>query len=124
LGRIDQQVKIRGYRIELGEIEALLDEHPTVQQAVVIVREDTPGDKYLAAYIIVKPGATFAPADVRQYLRDHLPDFMVPAHYVTLDAFPLTPNAKIDRKALPSPEQSRPQAVPAQGIPTTEMETT
>ncbi len=124
LGRIDQQVKIRGYRIEPGEIEALLDEHPTVQQAVVIVREDTPGDKYLAAYVIVRPGAAFAGADVRQYLRDHLPDYMVPAHYVTLAAFPQTPNAKIDRKALPAPEQSRPQAVPAQGIPTTEMETT
>ncbi len=122
LGRIDHQVKIRGYRIELGEIEALLDEHPAVSQSVVIAREDVPGDKYLAAYMIPKSGTIPNVTDIRQYLKVRLPDFMIPSHYVTLDTFPLTPNAKIDRKALPAPQQVRSENMPASNPPATPME--
>jgi len=104
LGRLDHQVKIRGYRIELGEIEAALCEHDAVREAVVIPREDTPGDVRLVAYIIpCEAGSTMDRAEFRQLLRSRLPESMVPAHYVELDQFPMTPNRKIDRKALPAP---------------------
>ena len=105
LGRIDFQVKIRGYRIELGEIEALLNEHVAVREAVVTAREDAPGDKRLVAYIIPQAGQQVDSNELRDHLQQNLPEFMVPAHYVTLDRFPLTPNKKTDRKALPAPDQ-------------------
>lgn len=102
LGRSDGQVKLRGYRIEVGEIEALLDAHPGVGKAVVLAREDTPGDKRLVAY--VTPGSSRVPlTSLREALRAKLPEFMVPSHFVELAQFPLTPNMKIDRKALPPP---------------------
>ncbi len=104
LGRVDNQVKLRGYRIELGEIEARLEAHPSVKNAVVIAREDTPGDKRLVAYLL-----SAAPLDVptlKAHLEERLPTFMVPAHFVRLDRYPLTPNKKVDRKALPKPELS------------------
>ncbi len=104
LGRIDHQVKIRGHRIELGEIEAALAEHESVREAVVIAREDSPGDVRLVAYLI--PAAAGDAVDgraLREHLRGLLPDTMVPSHYVTLEKFPQTPNRKIDRKALPAP---------------------
>ena len=105
LGRIDQQVKIRGLRIELGEIEATLAGQPGIGSAVVIVREDQPGDRRLVAYCTPAPGSTSPdPASIRQACRDRLPEYMVPA-LVMLDALPLTPNGKVDRKALPAPEQ-------------------
>jgi len=104
LGRIDQQVKIRGYRIELGEIEAALLQHSAVREAVVVVREDVPGDKRLVAYLTCHHETSFSALQLRTHLASHLPDYMLPSAFVVLDAFPLTPNGKLDRKALPAPE--------------------
>ena len=114
LGRSDFQVKVRGYRIELGEIEALLDTETAVKQAVVIVREDVPGDKRLVAYLITETGQEIEISGLRHSLRAKLPEYMIPAHFVCLDAFPLTPNAKIDRKSLPEPSavQNRTRQAP------------
>ncbi|MGN9763525.1 amino acid adenylation domain-containing protein, partial [Streptomyces sp. SD31] len=102
LGRIDSQVKVRGYRIELGEIESRLREHPAVTDAVVVAREDQAGDKTLVAYVVGEPDT----ASLREHLRQALPDYMVPAAYVRLEAIPLTNSGKVDHRALPAPEQS------------------
>jgi len=104
LGRMDHQVKVRGHRIELGEIEAVLSQVPGVSEAVVIVREDTPGDARLVGYVIWEANAEMNSADVRGQLRKQLPDYMAPAALVTLERMPLSPNGKVDRKALPAPE--------------------
>ncbi len=106
LGRIDNQVKLRGYRIELGEIEAVLNQHTSVQQSVVVAREDTPGDKRLVAYIVRKPGNQSSIDDLRQHLKQGVPEYMLPSAIVLLDKLPLTPNGKVDRKALPAPDRS------------------
>ena len=103
LSRLDNQVKIRGFRIELGEIETCLLTHPGIKQGVVSVREDRPGDVRLVAYIVAEPGQDVTVTEVRKHLRSSLPEYMIPQHVVELDALPMTPNGKIDRKALPSP---------------------
>ncbi|MGL6338719.1 MAG: non-ribosomal peptide synthetase, partial [Waterburya sp.] len=103
LGRIDNQVKIRGFRIELGEIESHLGSHSLVSNCVVVAREDVPGDKRLVAYIVAENNAPTV-KELRQFLELTLPQYMIPSHFVILERFPLTPNGKIDRRALPVPE--------------------
>ncbi len=102
-GRADHQVKIRGFRIELGEIEATLGLHPALQDVVAAVREDGPGEKRLVAYFVARPGEEPGVPELREYLRERLPHYMVPSAFVSLPALPLTPNRKLDRKALPAP---------------------
>jgi acyl carrier protein len=102
IGRADHQVKVRGYRIELGEIEAHLATHPSIAEAVVVVREDRPNDVRIVAY--VRPKNRSVPDEaLRGHVREKLPDYMMPAHFISLQRFPLTPNAKIDRARLPKP---------------------
>ncbi|NEQ77288.1 MAG: amino acid adenylation domain-containing protein [Okeania sp. SIO2C9] len=105
LGRIDNQVKIRGFRIELGEIEALLAQHSNVREVVVIAREDIPGDKRLVAYLITNNAKTTI-NDLRFFLKTKLPEYMIPAAFVFLEAIPLTPNGKVNRRCLPVPDTS------------------
>ena len=111
LGRIDHQIKIRGFRIEIGEIEANFRQHPTVKEAVVVVREDTPGEQILVGYFVGQDTPTQDMAtwvtDIRQFLKSRVPDFMVPNHFMPLETFPLTSSGKIDRKALPKPDASQ-----------------
>ena len=108
-GRIDHQVKIRGFRIELGEIETALGQHPAVREAVVVVREDQPGDKHLVAYIVCDVEKVPASRELRSYLKEKLPDYMVPTTFMLLKTLLLTPNGKIDRRVLPAPEILRPE---------------
>ncbi len=105
LDRLDNQVKIRGFRIELGEIESVLSQHSGVRHAVVVMREDSPGDKRVVAYLVVE-GNPPSDEELRTYLKQGLPEYMIPAAFVTLSSLPLTPNGKVDRRALPPPDYS------------------
>jgi amino acid adenylation domain-containing protein len=105
LGRMDHQVKIRGYRIELGEIEAALAQHPSVREAVVVAREESPGDKRLIAYLVPGNDQIVTAPGLRRFLEGKLPAYMVPSTFVKLATLPLTPNGKVNRLALPAPEQ-------------------
>jgi amino acid adenylation domain-containing protein len=108
LGRADHQVKIRGYRIELEEIESVLGQHPAVREAVVIAQEEAPGDKRLVAYLVNAPGHQPTASDLRGFLQEKLPAYMVPAVFVPLESLPLLSNGKVDRRALPEPGRTRP----------------
>jgi amino acid adenylation domain-containing protein len=103
IGRADHQIKIRGYRIEPGEIAFVLNKHPSIQKSLVVAREDIPGDKRLVAYIVLAPGAHTNACALRDTLKTYLLDHMIPTAFVVLEAFPLTPNGKLDRVALPAP---------------------
>jgi amino acid adenylation domain-containing protein len=107
LGRIDTQVKIRGYRIELGEIEAILQMHPAIRQNAVVVWDDNTGDKFMVAYLEPEEGKGIEIRDVRNFLADKLPGYMIPSSFVIMDILPLLPNGKVDRKALQPPEGGR-----------------
>ena len=106
LGRVDHQVKIRGFRIELGEIETVLRRYPTVRESLIMAREDTPGDKRLVAYLVPEQEVAPTVAELRRFLKERLPDYMVPSAFVFLDTLPLTLNGKVDRRALPAPDLS------------------
>jgi hypothetical protein len=103
LGRIDNQVKIRGFRIEPQEVEAVLCQHPLSRAAVVIVREDQPGEKRLVAYVV--PTSSVSVSELRKFMREKLPEYLVPTAFVLLEDLPLTPNGKVDVRSLPAPEQ-------------------
>ena len=121
LGRIDHQVKIRGFRIELGEIESALSEHPGVRDVAVVARGDAPGGKRLIAYLVASSPAPEISA-LREHLKQMLPEYMVPSVFVFLEKMPLTISGKIDRKALPAPEQQRPELGDLYVAPRTETE--
>jgi amino acid adenylation domain-containing protein len=124
LGRMDHQVKLRGFRIELGEIETVLREQAGVKDVVVVAREDTPGEKRLAAYVIQERDQDLSISELRRQLKLKLPDYMIPAAFVLREDFPLTPNGKVDRRALPPPEQTRLELEATYVAPKTETECT
>jgi amino acid adenylation domain-containing protein len=123
LGRLDNQIKIRGFRIELGEIEAALKLHPEVQEAVTVVQEDEAGDKRLVAYIVpLIQNSKFKIQNLKRFLSEKLPSYMIPSVFVLLESLPLTPNGKVDRRALPEPEGIRPELDVSYVMPQTEIE--
>ncbi|MCF2149906.1 amino acid adenylation domain-containing protein [Desmonostoc muscorum LEGE 12446] len=124
LGRIDHQVKIRGFRVELGEIETFLNQHPNVRENVVIVQEDEPGNLLIVAYVVPKIEPVPSISELRNFLKEKLPDHMLPSAFVMLENLPLAPSGKVDRKALPKPDNLRPVLETAYVLPRNEMEHT
>ncbi len=122
IGRIDHQVKIRGFRIELGEIEAVLSQHPQVQTTVVVAWKDKPNSKRLAAYFVPNNNQTPNTTELRNFLKARLPEYMLPSVFVMLEAIPLTSNGKVNRKALPAPDSSRPELAAVFVAPRTPVE--
>ncbi|MCG1019691.1 amino acid adenylation domain-containing protein, partial [Mycetohabitans sp. B4] len=123
IGRVDQQIKIRGFRIEPGEIEAALAKHPSIAQSVVVSREDCPGDRRLVAYWVAADGGVMTPVELKAYLSQTLPDYMVPAAFVQLDTLPLTLSGKLNQRALPAPDGAA-FALQVYEAPQGELETT
>ena len=122
LGRTDHQVKIRGFRIELGEIEAALTQHPSVHQAIVSAHQDLPGQKRLVAYVIGHGEQALTAGDLRTFLKDKIPEYMMPSVFMMLDSLPTLPNGKVDRVALPKPDLRRPEMGKALVAPRDELE--
>jgi len=120
-GRNDHQVKVRGFRVELGEVESAIVEHPLVHDAVVMARDDV-GGKRLVAYVVPATSGELTAGELRNFLRQGLPQFMLPAHFILLDALPLLPNGKLDRRALPEPDHSRPELAAEYVAPRDETE--
>src|SRR5262249_54579602 len=120
LGRLDHQIKLRGFRIEIGEIEAALLQHQDVEQVVVIARGAEDTDKRLVAYIVPKNQVALNVNQLRDHLKEKLPEYMIPVAYVLLNELPLTPNGKLDRKALPEPAEIEREYIP----PTTPVQET
>lgn len=122
IGRIDHQVKVRGFRIEMGEIEAAISQHPAIRETVVIVRSNSADSQRIVAYVVLKTEQILTISKLRGFLEPKLPNYMMPAAFVILQALPLTPNGKVDRKALPVPEQIRPELEEAFIAPQTRVE--
>jgi acyl carrier protein len=122
LGRIDHQVKVRGFRIELGEIEATLARYPNVEEAIVLVREDTPDNQLLVAYVVPELDPAPTTNELRLFLEQKLPQYMIPAAFVTLEGMPLTMSGKIDRRALPIPDMTRTDSEASYVAPRTSTE--
>jgi amino acid adenylation domain-containing protein/thioester reductase-like protein len=122
LGRIDHQVKVRGFRIELREIESILVQHPEIRESLVIVREDSPGDQRVVAYLVKARQKIPTTSELRNFLREKLPDYMIPSAFVFLDVLPLTPNGKVNRKSLPAPDRNRPSLMPIYRLPSNPIE--
>ena len=122
LGRVDDQIKIRGYRIEPNEIVHALNQNTQIRQSLVTAREDTAGVKRLVAYVTLDPGSALTHSGLRDFLRSFLPEYMVPAAFVRLDAFPLTPHGKIDRAALPAPSPANMLQDEVSTVPSTDLE--
>ena len=122
LGRADNQVKVRGFRIELGEVESVIGQHPAVRECIVEAREETPGDKRLVAYVVTGEGGKVTGIELRSYMKERVPGYMIPAAFVLLEAMPLTPNGKVDRQALSSIKLNRPELEKDYVAPRTELE--
>ena len=122
LGRVDHQVKLRGYRIELGEIETVLGQHPAVRDVVVVAREDVEGDRRLVAYVVLHSEQVVSAEELLHFVREKLPDYMVPSACILMEALPLTANGKLDRRALPIPDESRPMLAVEYIAPRTPVE--
>jgi acyl carrier protein len=123
LGRADNQVKVRGFRVELHEIELALSSHPSVRDCVVTVHEDAPSRKRLVAYVVPKQDGMIAAGELKSFLSARLPEYMTPAAFMTLESLPMSPNGKVDRRALPAPAAFRPEMEATYLAPRNEIET-